>query len=220
MSLRSNILANFLSQAYVLGVGIVTIPTYVRYMGTEAYGLIGFYTMLQAWFQVLDLGLSTTLARESSRYSGGTGDLSSLFRLRRLLERIFVAIGAIGAVTFFFLADPVTHRWLRLGELPAREVVNSIQLMGLIIACRWVSCLYRGVITGFEEQVWLGSFNVGVATARFLLCLPVVIYVDASPTIYFSFQAAVSLLEALALYWKANRLVPPCAPRPPLELGL
>lgn len=208
MSLRRNIVANYFSQAYVAGVGILTVPFYVRHMGTEAYGLIGFYTMLQAWFQLLDAGLSTTLARESSRYNAGASDASTLNRLRRVLERIFLAIGIIGSLVFFVFAETITHKWLQVGDLSPREVINSVQLMGIVIACRWVSCLYRGVISGFEQQVWLGSFNVGVATARFLLCLPVVIFVDASPTTYFTYQVAVSLLEALGLYWQANRLLP------------
>lgn len=212
MSLRNNIVANYFSQAYVAVVGILTVPFYVRHMGTEAFGLIGFYTMLQAWFQLLDAGLSTTLAREASRYSGGACDAPTLVRLNRVLERVFLAIGLVGTLFFFFFAETITHRWLQVGDLPPREVANSVQLMGLIIAFRWVSCLYRGVVTGFEQQVWLGSFNVGVATARFLLCLPVVILVDASPTTYFSYQVVVSLLETIGLYWKASRLLPQGAP--------
>ena len=208
MLLRRNIIANYVSSAYVAGVSILTVPLYVRHMGTEAFGLIGFYTLLQAWFQLLDAGLSTTLARESSRYSGGVGDASTFLRLRLVLERIFFAIGVCGVLAFFFFADAITFRWLQVGELSSTEVINSVQLMGVIIACRWISCLYRGVITGFEQQVWLGSFNVWAATARFLFCLPVIIFVDASPTMYFSYQAFISLLESLMLYWKANKLFP------------
>ena len=32
------------------------VPLYVRYMGVEAYGLVGFYAMLQGWFMLLDMG--------------------------------------------------------------------------------------------------------------------------------------------------------------------
>ena len=208
MSLKRNILSNYLSQAYVAGVGILTVPFYVRYMGTEAFGLIGFYTMLQAWFQLLDAGLSTTLARESTCYSAGTSNIKTLFQLRRVLERIFLGIGAFGILFFVLFADKITHSWLQVGGLAISEVINSVQLMGLIIAARWMSCLYRGVVSGFEQQVWLGSFNVAIATARFPIGLPVVILVDASPTTYFCYQAVVSMLEVLGLYWKANQLLP------------
>ena len=48
MSLQRNILASFASQIYVTLIGIVMVPMYVRYMGPEAYGLVGFFAMLQA----------------------------------------------------------------------------------------------------------------------------------------------------------------------------
>lgn len=208
MGLSRNIAANYFSQAYVAGVGILTVPLYVQYLGTETYGLIGFYAMLQAWFQLLDAGLSTTLARESSRYAGGSTDAGTLLRLRTVLERAFLAIGALGMLVFVLAGDAIAMRWLKADALPIQEVTRSVQLMGVVIAARWVSCLYRGVVTGFESQVWLSGFNVGVATARFLVCLPVILYFGATPTVYFSYQALVGIAETLGLYHQAGRLLP------------
>lgn len=48
MALRNNILANYASQLYVTAAGILMVPVYIRYMGAEAYGLVGFFAMLQA----------------------------------------------------------------------------------------------------------------------------------------------------------------------------
>ena len=50
MSLKRNILASYTSQIYVTLVGILILPLYLKYMGAEAYGLVGFFTMLHAWF--------------------------------------------------------------------------------------------------------------------------------------------------------------------------
>lgn len=71
MSLKKNILANYFAQAYIAVVGIVILPLYLKYMGAEAYGLVGFFTMLQAWFNLLDIGLTPTVARETARFHGG-----------------------------------------------------------------------------------------------------------------------------------------------------
>lgn len=192
------------------GIGIVTVPFYVKHMGGEAYGLIGFYTMLQAWFQLLDAGLSTTLARESSRHKAGVTDALTLSQLRCLLEWAFVTVGILGAVAFFIFAKVIGNHWLNVHSLSLTAVTHCIELMGLVIAFRWLSCLYRGVITGYEEQVWLGYFNVIVATARFPGGIPILIFVDSSPVTYFFYQVAVSILETVVLYWKANQLLPRC----------
>ena len=48
MSLKANIGANYASQLYTTLIGIVLVPLYVKTMGGEAYGLVGFFAMLQA----------------------------------------------------------------------------------------------------------------------------------------------------------------------------
>jgi len=72
MSFKKNIVANYASQLYSAGISILILPLYIKYMGAEAYGLVGFFTMLQAWFGLLDLGLTPTIARETARYRGGS----------------------------------------------------------------------------------------------------------------------------------------------------
>ena len=66
VSLRRNIYFNYASQAYVALVGIAMVPLYLKYLGLEAYGLIGFFATAQAWIQLLDFGLSPTLGREAA----------------------------------------------------------------------------------------------------------------------------------------------------------
>ena len=44
-------------------------PFYIKLLGIEAYGLVGFYVTLLAALQVLDLGISPTINREMARHS-------------------------------------------------------------------------------------------------------------------------------------------------------
>ena len=66
-SLKRNVLFNFVGQFYIAFVGILILPLYLKHLGAEAYGLIGFFTLLQSWMQLLDLGITPTLGREISR---------------------------------------------------------------------------------------------------------------------------------------------------------
>lgn len=63
-SIKKNVLFNYLGQFYIAFVGILILPLFLKHMGAEAYGLIGFFTMLQGWLQLLDLGMSPTMGRE------------------------------------------------------------------------------------------------------------------------------------------------------------
>src|SRR5882672_10326248 len=125
MSLRRNILSNYAGQIYATLIGIVMVPTYVKYMGAEAYGLVGFFAMLQAWFQLLDVGLTPTMSRETSRYRGGATDALSLRRLLRALEGIFIAVALLGAAAIIAGADSITSQWLKVQQLAGEAVCTG-----------------------------------------------------------------------------------------------
>lgn len=177
-------------------------------MGAEAYGLVGFFTMLQAWFALLDLGLTPTIGRETARYHGGAMSLMDFRRLARALEGVFAAIALLGGVLLFAMAQPIASQWLNASQLPQQDVTQALQLMAIIIALRWMCGLYRGVITGAERLVWLSGFNSLIATARFVLIVPVLMFVSATPQAFFGFQLGVAVLEIAGLTWMAYRLLP------------
>jgi O-antigen/teichoic acid export membrane protein len=208
MSLKADIAANYASQIYVMAVSIAVVPLYIRYMGSEAYGLIGFFTVLQACFQVLDLGLTATMVRETSQFRGGAIDATSLRSLLRALEYIFVCVAITGASALCLYSGFFAHSWLKVEELPLSEVQHAIVFMAVIAALRWISGLYRGVISGFQKLVWLSGINSATATVRFLLAVPVLIYIGAQPTTFFAYQLLVALAEVLVLWSHTYRLLP------------
>ena len=191
MSLKRNILASYASQIYITAAAILTVPLYIQYMGAEAYGLVGFFAMLQAIFNLLDLGLSPTVARESARFKGGAISLLEYRRLVRALEGVFVVVALVGGAALFALAQPLSTQWLNASQLPESELTHALQIMAVIVALRWMCGLYRGVITGAERLVWLSGFSSFIATARFVLVLPMLMFVSATPMAFFGFQLGV-----------------------------
>src|SRR5258705_12211867 len=66
-ALRRNLAANFVAQAWAIGLGIISVPLLLHLLGAEGYGLVGFAASLQAVLAVLDLGLAPTAHRAVSR---------------------------------------------------------------------------------------------------------------------------------------------------------
>lgn len=213
MSLKKNILASYASQIYVTLVGILILPLYLKYMGAEAYGLVGFFTMLQAWFNLLDMGLTPTVARETARFRGGATDALSYRRLLRALQLIFFAVALLGGGAMFVFSGLIADGWLKVQTLPLAQVQLALQLMAIGVALRWMSGLYRGCISGSERLVWLGGFNAFVATLRFVGVLPVLIWVGHSPAVFFTYQLLVAVVELVGLAAKAFGLFPAVPPR-------
>lgn len=208
MSLKRNILANYASQTYVTVIAVLMVPLYLQYMGIEAYGLVGFFTMLQAWFNLLDIGLTPTIARETARFRGGAIDAISYRRLVRALQAIFLAIALAGGGALFASAGIIASKWLKVQALPLSEVHSAVQMMVLGVALRWMAGLYRGCISGSEWLVWLGGYNAIIATLRYVCVLPVLMFVGTTSTVFFSYQLFVAVLELVGLAVSAYRLLP------------
>jgi len=208
MTLKKNIIANYISQIYVALVGVVMLPTYLSYMGAEAYGLVGFYAMLQVWFSLLDVGLSSTFSRQVARFRGGALSGIELRQLLHGFEAIFFIIAALIVIVTYSLSNNIALQWLNVELLDENEVVSAIQIMSFIIALRWCTSLYRSTISGCERFVWLSGFNSFIATLRFVLVIPVFVFIGTSPTDFFIFQLAVATIELAVLFVMSYRLMP------------
>lgn len=208
MNFRRNILANYASQFYSAGIGILILPLYIKYMGAEAYGLVGFFTMLQAWFALLDLGLTPTIARETARYHGGSMSALHYRQLFRALSAIFVGIAVIGGTALWLLAEVIAYKWLQVETLSMNAVVLAVQIMAISVALRWLGGLYRGVITGSERLVWLSAFNAIIATLRFPAVFISMWQFGFTPKVFFWHQFGVAIAEVLGLWLMSNRLKP------------
>lgn len=208
MSLKRNIAANYASQLYATLIGILLVPAYLKTMGSEAYGLVGFFAMLQAWFNLLDMGLTPTIARESARYKGGALPALDYLRTYRALSVIFIAIALGGGAVLFALSNTVADRWLNLGALSRSEATTALQIMATSVAMRWMGGLYRGVVAGSERLVWLSGFNAAIATLRFVAVLVSMWVWGFTPLVFFWHQCVVVVIELLALLWMCHRLLP------------
>lgn len=208
MALKKNIGFNYISQIYVIVLGIIISPLYLKYMGGEAFGLVGFFTMLNTWFCLLDIGLTPTVMRETARFRGGALDPLGYSRLINVLEILFFSIAMIGGLFIFGASEYITNHWLQLTDLPKVEVQIVIQMMAVTIALRWMCGLYRGTISGSEKLVWLSNYNILIATLRFVGALIVLIFIGSSAKIFFTYQLIVAVIEIAGLILKHHQLLP------------
>lgn len=192
----------------MVGISLIVLPLYIKHMGVEAYGLVGFFSMLQALFNLLDIGLTPTVARETACFRGGIGDALNYRRLIRSLEGIFLIITLIGGGTLLLTSEYIASEWLKFNQLSIGEVKRSLQLMSIIVAMRWMSGLYRGIISGSEKLVLLGIFNSVIATFRFLGVFPIFIFWGVTPTFFFVFQLCVALIELISLVFYSYGILP------------
>lgn len=207
-SLKLNIFSSYVSQLYLIIISIAILPIYMRYMGAEAYGLVGFFAMLQGLFSLLDFGLTPTISRQTAQYNAGAETALEFRQLFKSLSLIFTAIACIGGGLLFYFNHYIAEHWLKLENLAISDVLFSLQIMAISVALRWMTGLYRGVITGFERIVWLSVINIVIATLRFPGVLLYMHYWGFSIHSFFVFQLIVAVLEFVLLAVIAHILLP------------
>jgi O-antigen/teichoic acid export membrane protein len=208
MTIKHNVIANYVGQFYVTLVGMLFVPMYMKFMGAEAYGLVGFFSMLQAWFLLLDMGLTPTMSREVARFQGGATDALNLRNLLRTLEGIFGGVALLGMAIMMIGAGAIATKWLKFHQLSVGDVKKAVMLMAVITALRWICGLYRGAINGFEKLVWLNTFNIMIASFKFIVIIPFFIFVGATPIKFFSYQLMIAVVECIILIFKTYHLMP------------
>lgn len=185
------------------------LPLYLRYMGLESYGLIGFFATLQAWLLLLDLGLSPTMNREMARFTGGLHTPQGIRDLLRSMEIVYASVGLLLAAGVSLGSSWLASSWLNLQALPADVAAQAIGIMGLVFGIQWVGTLYRSALLGLQDQVWLAAASVAITTARAVGTVAVLAYVSPTVTAFVIFQCGVSLAETAVVGLRLHRRLPP-----------
>lgn len=209
MSLKKNVLANYLGQGWTALMGIAFVPLYIKYLGMEAYGLIGVFSILQAWLTLLDMGMTPTLNREMARFTAGAHTPKSIRDLLRSLEILCVTSALLIVIVIWLSAAWFSSNWLKAERLPVEEVAHAISIMGFVVALRFVESLYRGAIMGLQKQVWLSAVSSALATFRGVGAVCVLIWVGPTIDAFFIWQGLISIVTILFFIFATYRQLPP-----------
>lgn len=170
-------------------------PIYLHYMGIEAIGLVGFFLMLQSWFQLLDLGLTPTLSREMSLFCAGVYNAQVVLQRLRSLEWILGGLAILAIVSFWFFQSWIAVNWLKVQSLNIDLVATCVFMMGLAGILRWLTGLYRAGLIGLEKQLWVNGALVILTTIKFVVVLPVIALSNSPSLAFFKFQVLIALVE-------------------------
>lgn len=212
-SVRTNALANYVGQAVTTLVGIVFVPFYLRYLGAEAYGLVGFFVVLQLWLGLLDVGLSPMLNREVARARADANGFTDFRRILRSVELIFAGIALATGLAMTLASPLLAAHWFKVQSLDPAQVSQCLMLMGWMIGLRFFASIYRTTLNGMEAQVSLNAINVGFAVAKAVGSLAVLRYVSNTPLAFFLVQLLLGLLEPIVLAQRSYRVLPPTTER-------
>ncbi|MFH0888010.1 MAG: polysaccharide biosynthesis protein, partial [Planctomycetota bacterium] len=164
--LKRNIAANFAGSIWQALMSLIFIPLYIKFMGIEAWGLIGIFATLQTVFGLLDMGLSSTLNREMARLSVLPNKEQEMRNLVRTLEVLYWSLAVLVGITVVSLSPVIAHHWIKAGQLSPKTIEQALLIMGFVMALQMPTGFYSGGLMGLQRQVLLNVINICISTLR------------------------------------------------------
>jgi O-antigen/teichoic acid export membrane protein len=217
---KTNFFANLAGSGWTALVGLTCTPLYIHFMGMEAYGLIGFYFMLQGVIQILDLGLSPTMNREMARYSVLPEKTAEARNFVRTLEVGYWAIGIFIGCAVWSSAPYIASHWIKAGNISPLEVRRAVIIMGALTALQWPLTFYHGGLLGLQRQVLLNGITIATASLGGGGALLVLWLISPTVSAFFTWQIAVSLLQAGVTTFALWRCLPGSGHVARIDLGI
>jgi O-antigen/teichoic acid export membrane protein len=212
--LRHGLIANYIGHGWTALIGLVFVPVYIGYLGIEAYGLVGIYTLLQVCIAVfLGGGVMATMIRTMSRCAGGEIDTDSARDLLRTVELQAAVVAVIVIAALWLTGGWLAEHWLQLVRLPKVTVANAFTVMGLVLAVRFAEAIYLSSLIGLQRQILFNAFIIGSSTLRSVGAVAVLAWYEPTIDAFFIWQGLVSILT-LAVLVPLTYSVLPAGTRP------
>lgn len=206
MRLARNMAVAMANSVVVVLINLVALPFYLRFLGMEAYGLIGFYATLQTMSQVFDLGLAPTVSREIA-HGAETGQQRRSASLLRTLGAVYMGVALVIAVLVALGAPWIGAHWLQAKSLPMETVTQAVMLMGVNLACRWPISLYHGGLVGSHCLAHSAVTSMAINICAAITTIAVLAWGMRSIQAFFAVQAIFGLLQVIVLRVLAQRAV-------------
>ena len=189
MSLKKNIISNYVARVFTAGSIYLFVPFYVQLLGVDAYGILSFSIVLLSITSLADVGLSVTFSRELAK--GGTKDqLATMFKT---IERILLlGSGAIAAI-FLFLTPLLVDSWLNIGSLERDTAVISLRFLSAALPLQLLVSFYVSGLLALERQSTAAALQSAHIMARSGLVI-LLLWWSPNLTTFAAWQLLVSLV--------------------------
>jgi O-antigen/teichoic acid export membrane protein len=203
-TIKRNITANFLGRVITILTSIAFVPVYIKYLGIEAYGVIGFFVTIQTILNLLDFGMGATVNREMATLSVSTERGKELLDTKKTFEYIYWIASAVALITVLAASGFIAHRWLNKSQLDVSTVNKAIMIMGVSFFFQFPWNMYNSALLGLQKQITPNIISVIIALIKAIGSILILRYVSATLVAFLLFQTVCIMLQTIsaALYLK------------------
>ena len=203
---KINIASNLLGNGVSAVLGIVFVPIYIKYIGTEGYGLLGLFATVQSAFYLLDMGLSTTLNRELARFSANVFEnKAKMLDTTRSFEIAFWGVSILGAIGSIIVSYFLAQYWVKPTHFSRDDIFLYFTLLSISFMLFLPRGLYAGGLLGLQKHLAMNIATITGAIVKYIGAIGVLAFIEATPRAFFGWQIFASLFQtglmALVLWY-------------------
>jgi O-antigen/teichoic acid export membrane protein len=203
-----NLIANHFGVGARLLLSLLFNVAYFRLLGGEGYGLVGLYVSLAMVVSLADAGLNQAAMREVALRAADGGRAGELRAVFQTFGLVAAAIGLLLGTGLALVSGWLAGHWLDLTRLAQDEAAAALALMGGSLALLLPGAACHATLMGLERQVFANAYGGLAAAVRGIACIAALLFIDATPTVFFAVQFAASVLEVGILAGLVVRLLP------------
>ena len=114
MSTAKHVLTNLVGQFLPMLVVLITVPLYIRFIGTERYGVLAVIWSLLGYFGFIDLGFGRAVAQRMARLSGADDSERSDLLWTAVIS--VLVLGSVGSLLLWISADYILKHLIVMSD--------------------------------------------------------------------------------------------------------
>ncbi len=186
-------------------------PYFIKFLGPEAFGLVGFFYLFSMCLSTFDLGMSPYLQREIAKFTKNK-DIDEEFRkVIQVISIYFVFIIVTINILAFPFSELIINYWFSLDAwevLPIIQVEQSIKLIFLTSSLLVLVNLFKFGLTGCHYHYWLNIFLIIISLLRYIGSILLISIFDGTIVDFFIYQAFVALISVVVMGFKFYQQLP------------
>ncbi|EKO3593979.1 O10 family O-antigen flippase [Vibrio metschnikovii] len=184
---------------YAALISIILIPRIIESVGYEAYGLVGFFSVILACLSILDAGVSGVITKSAISCKSNISSYRKFLKFFNKITGIFLIISIFISIIGFFISKKYSFEWLN-SNLDKSVVVNCTAMMFIIFSIRYLQGPQKSILLSSEKHNQITIISFIYATLSNPMALAYLIYIESDIEAYFMLQVFSSLVS-LSLYW-------------------
>ncbi|MFW2136099.1 oligosaccharide flippase family protein [Chryseobacterium sp. TY4] len=199
----AKLISNYGSKLWSMVSVFIFIPLYIKFLGTENYGLIGFYALLLGIISFADSGMSSAVIKEFSQDSSSNYKYS----IFKNLEKIYAFVCLLLCITLIFAAEPIVDYWISAKNIAREDLILNVRFIAVGVSTQLISSLYFGALFALNSQVRSNLIQLIWSFSRSAVVFLLFICFSKSIEVYFVWQIICNIAYILILrYFIINQL--------------